>query len=170
MVSGERPRLDPVHRFPCVPNWPRNDHLDRSRSLHDQHNGMKPSPGTRKYVWTDETFQFLGTAFLHRRVTLVDLMKSWFVSFFGNLAGMLFFMAVITGCTSVFVANGAQANLLILRLGIDGGWLSEPAYKAETIKFAHMKMVTPAWHQIFLRAIGGEDLIDVPPLCAAATC
>ena len=42
----------------------------------------------------------MGTAFLHRRITIVDLLKNWVVSFFGNLAGMLFFMAVITGCTS----------------------------------------------------------------------
>lgn len=41
---------------------------------------------------------FMSTAFLHRRVTIVDLMINWVVSFFGNLAGMLFFMAIITGC------------------------------------------------------------------------
>lgn len=38
------------------------------------------------------------TAFLHRRVGILDVLKIWFVSFFGNLAGMLFFMAIITGC------------------------------------------------------------------------
>lgn len=41
----------------------------------------------------------MGTAFLHRRVSIVDLVKNWVVSFFGNLAGMLFFMAVITAYT-----------------------------------------------------------------------
>ena len=38
------------------------------------------------------------TAFLHRRVSFVHLMSNWVVSFLENLAGMLFFMAVITGC------------------------------------------------------------------------
>ncbi len=38
------------------------------------------------------------TAFLHRRVSFVHLMSNWVVSFLGNLAGMLFFMAIITGC------------------------------------------------------------------------
>ena len=38
------------------------------------------------------------TAFLHRRVSFVHLMSNWAVSFLGNLAGMLFFMAIITGC------------------------------------------------------------------------
>ena len=38
------------------------------------------------------------TALLHRRITILDLLKSWFVSFFGNLAGSLFFVAIITGC------------------------------------------------------------------------
>lgn len=42
--------------------------------------------------------QFMTTAFLHRRCTIVDLLINWVVSFFGNLAGMLFFMAIITGC------------------------------------------------------------------------
>jgi len=41
---------------------------------------------------------FMLTAFLHRRVTIVDLLINWVVSFLGNLAGMLFFMAIITGC------------------------------------------------------------------------
>ena len=38
------------------------------------------------------------TAFLHRRVSFVHLMSNWAVSFLGNLAGMLFFMAITTGC------------------------------------------------------------------------
>lgn len=37
-------------------------------------------------------------ALLHRRCSILDLLKTWFVSFFGNLAGALFFMAVLTGC------------------------------------------------------------------------
>lgn len=41
---------------------------------------------------------FMTVAFLHRRVTLLDLLKIWFISFFGNLAGMLFFVALIAGC------------------------------------------------------------------------
>ena len=41
---------------------------------------------------------FMTVAFLHRRITIVDLLKNWFISYFGNLAGMLFFMAIITGC------------------------------------------------------------------------
>lgn len=42
--------------------------------------------------------QFMTTAFLHRRCTLIELTNIWVTSFFGNLAGMLFFMAIITGC------------------------------------------------------------------------
>ena len=37
-------------------------------------------------------------AFLHRRCSFFDILKTWFVSFIGNLAGALFFMAVLTGC------------------------------------------------------------------------
>lgn len=34
---------------------------------------------------------FLPVAYLHRRASLLDIAKSWGISFFGNLAGMLFF-------------------------------------------------------------------------------
>jgi len=41
-------------------------------------------------------------ALLHRRCSLLDLGKTLFISFWGNLAGALFFMAVLTGCKSFF--------------------------------------------------------------------
>ncbi|MCJ1378478.1 hypothetical protein MMC17_001577 [Xylographa soralifera] len=81
---------------------------------------------------------FMTTAFLHRRISAVDVLKNWVVSFFGNLAGMLFFMAIITGYGGVFEM--------------------EP-YKTETINFANMKAVDPAWHQILLRGIGANWLV-----------
>lgn len=84
----------------------------------------------------DFAVQFLPVAFLHRRVSLLDVAKSWFVSFFGNLAGMLFFALIICGYGGVFEAA---------------------AYKTESIKFAVAKAVTPHWHQIFLKAIGGKS-------------
>jgi len=40
---------------------------------------------------------FMWTAFLHRRVSVLDVGKNWVVSFFGNLAGSLFTMAIIFG-------------------------------------------------------------------------
>lgn len=64
------------------------------------------------------------TAYLHRRVTIVDVLKNWLVSFFGNLAGLLFFMAIITGY---------------------GGIFSEEEYKSEVFKFATQKHVQPQW-------------------------
>ncbi|TGO53927.1 hypothetical protein BCON_0115g00100 [Botryotinia convoluta] len=71
-------------------------------------------------------------ALLHRRCSFLDLLKTWVVSFFGNLAGVLFFMAVLTGY---------------------GGTFETGAYKAEALSFAKVKAVTPEWHQIFLKAI-----------------
>lgn len=55
---------------------------------------------------------FMTTAFLHRRITIVDLMINWVVSFLGNLAGMLFFMAIITGCKSFGKTPGSLNTLL----------------------------------------------------------
>ncbi|KAE9366506.1 hypothetical protein N431DRAFT_350351 [Stipitochalara longipes BDJ] len=82
---------------------------------------------------------FMTTAYLHRRISILDIFTSWFVSFFGNLAGMLFFMAIIIGY---------------------GGVLSdEEVYRQETITFAVMKAQNPGWHQIFLRAMGANWLL-----------
>jgi len=39
----------------------------------------------------------------------------------------------------------------------DGGVFDMDAYNIEVFNFATMKMLTPEWHQIFLRAIGGRS-------------
>lgn len=62
----------------------------------------------------------------------------WTVTFFGNLAGSLFVMAIIAGYGGVFSA--------------------EPYYN-EAESFATTKVVTPGWHQIFLRGIGANWLV-----------
>ncbi|KAF1990482.1 hypothetical protein K402DRAFT_348643 [Aulographum hederae CBS 113979] len=82
---------------------------------------------------------FMTTALLHRRVSLLDLLKIWFISFFGNLAGTLFFVAIITGYGGVFE--------------------EAPAYTTAAINLAVQKCVNPQWHQIFLRAIGANWLV-----------
>lgn len=71
-------------------------------------------------------------AFLHRRCSFLDLTKTWVVSFFANLAGALFAMAVLTGY---------------------GGTFESGAYKEEALAFAKAKAVTPEWHQILLKGI-----------------
>lgn len=82
---------------------------------------------------------FMTCAVLHRRVSILALARVWVVSFFGNLAGMLFFVAIITGYGGVFRES--------------------PEYHAEVISFATMKAVTPQWHQILCRAIGANWLV-----------
>ena len=100
-------------------------------------------------------YQFMTTALLHRRITIVDLLKSWFVSFFGNLAGSLFFVAIITGCKLAFLV----LQRVPLTKSIDGGVYHEPMYKEAVFNFAKQKAVDPHWHQIFLRAIGANWLV-----------
>ena len=41
----------------------------------------------------------------------------------------------------------------------DGGVYDVAAYKQELFNFADQKAVLPAWHQIFLRAIGANWLV-----------
>jgi formate/nitrite transporter FocA (FNT family) len=62
----------------------------------------------------------------------------WVVTCFGNLAGSLFIVAIITGYGGVFDPAG---------------------YKKEAVTFATTKQVTPAWHMIFLRAIAANWLV-----------
>ncbi|MCJ1310116.1 hypothetical protein MMC25_003777 [Agyrium rufum] len=82
---------------------------------------------------------FMTCAFLHRRVTILDVLKNWVVSFLGNLAGMLFFMTIVTGYGGVFQAT--------------------EGYRMEVINFATQKAVQPQWHQIMLRGIGANWLV-----------
>lgn len=79
------------------------------------------------------------TAFLHRRVTVVDVLKNWVISFLGNLAGTLFFMAILMGYGGVFE--------------------EAPAYQEAAVRIAVQKAFNPQWHQIFLRAIGANWLV-----------
>lgn len=78
-------------------------------------------------------------AFLGRRVTIKDVLVSWTVSYFGNLAGSLFFMAIITGYGGVFDET--------------------PVYKEAAIRLGIQKCLEPQWHQIFLRGIGANWLV-----------
>lgn len=94
----------------------------------------------------------------------MDVARSWVISYFGNLAGILCFMAVICGCKHPPLL---PLDLLWTdrNLFLDGGVFSTGAYKAESIAFAVKKCVTPQWHQIMLRAIGGWV---VPPVVRLA--
>lgn len=82
---------------------------------------------------------FMWTAFLHRRVSVWDVAKSWVVSFFGNLAGSLFFVTIILGYGGIFT--------------------EAPPYSSFAQILATEKVVDPKWHQIFLRAIGANWLV-----------
>ncbi|KAL8837004.1 MAG: hypothetical protein Q9170_002693 [Blastenia crenularia] len=81
---------------------------------------------------------FMTVAFLNRRITMLDLLKNWVVSYLGNLAGTLFFVSIVTGY---------------------GGVFETAAYRTATINYATQKMLTPQWHQIMLRAIGANWLV-----------
>ncbi|KAI1612115.1 formate/nitrite transporter family protein [Exophiala viscosa] len=84
------------------------------------------------------SFMFTGLAVLHRRLSIVKMLIHWVVTFFGNLAGSLFIVGLITGY---------------------GGIFDDAGYKTEAVKFATTKQVTPEWHEIFLRGIGANWLV-----------
>jgi formate/nitrite transporter len=66
------------------------------------------------------------------------MLTHWFVTFFGNLCGSLFMVAIILGYGEVFSAD---------------------PYKSEAIAFATKKQVTPEWQTVFLRGIGCNWLV-----------
>lgn len=84
------------------------------------------------------SFMMMPTALIQRKISILQLLQHWFLTFFGNLAGSLFFMAIITGY---------------------GGTFSTGAYREEAISFAMTKAAVPMWHQIFLRGIGCNWLV-----------
>lgn len=82
---------------------------------------------------------FMWTAFLHRRISLWDVLKSWIISYLGNLGGMLFFTLIIIGYGGVFEESST--------------------YQQAAVRLATQKAYDPQWHQIFLRAIGANWLV-----------
>ena len=82
---------------------------------------------------------FMWTAFLHRRVSAWDVGKSWVVSFFGNLAGSLFFTCII--------------------LGYGGVFKEAEEFTSAAVILANNKVRKPDWQMIFLRGIGANWLV-----------
>lgn len=78
------------------------------------------------------------TSLLSHRISVSSLIRSWTISFLGNLIGMLLFTLLLIG---------------------HGGALSKPAFRTQTMQFAMEKAVDPMWHQIFLKGIGANWLV-----------
>jgi formate/nitrite transporter len=74
---------------------------------------------------------------LHKKTTWLNLLISWVVSFFGNLAGCLFFQYI-------FVYHA--------------GLLADDPYRSFAIKYAEIKG-NIEWYQLFLRGIVGNWLV-----------
>ncbi|GFF63363.1 hypothetical protein CNMCM6936_001651 [Aspergillus lentulus] len=84
------------------------------------------------------SFMFTTIAALQRKLPWYKMLLHWFVTFWGNLAGSLFVVAIIFGYGNVFAAD---------------------PYKSEVIAFATKKQLTPDFHHIFLRGIGCNWLV-----------
>ncbi|KAI9044859.1 formate/nitrite transporter family protein [Aspergillus affinis] len=84
------------------------------------------------------SFMYTTVAALQRRLSWPKMLLHWFVTFWGNLAGSLFVVAIIFGYGNVFSA--------------------EP-YKSQVITMANKKQLTPDFHMIFLRGIGCNWLV-----------
>lgn len=91
------------------------------------------------------SFMITTVSALQRRISVWKMLLHWFITFFGNLAGSLFLVAIIAGYGGVFD--------------------TEP-YKSEVITFNMKKVVTPQWQMIFLRGIGANWLVCMACLLA----
>ncbi|PKY01995.1 Formate/nitrite transporter [Aspergillus campestris IBT 28561] len=86
------------------------------------------------------SFLYTTVAALQRRLPWWKMLMHWFITFWGNLAGSLFVVAIIFGYGEVFSAD---------------------PYKSQVIKSATVKQVTPDFHHIFLRGIGCNWLVSL---------
>lgn len=84
------------------------------------------------------SFMLTGIAVLQRRISPLKMLLHWFITFWGNLAGSLFVVGLITGYGETF-------NLAV--------------YEQRVFAFNMTKVVTPTWHAIFLRGIGANWLV-----------
>ena len=111
---------------------------DRKRSVHRFFPGTFPVQSTSAAQETNISIQFTTVAVLHRRLSIPKMLLHWVITFFGNLAGSLFIVSIITGYGGVFDAA---------------------TYRNEVHTFVTTKQVTPSFHQVFLRGIGANWLV-----------
>lgn len=81
--------------------------------------------------------QYTTVALLERRATILDLAKTWSISYLANLGGILFFLFV---------------NI------IWAGVFSSQAQQDHCVDYAVGKAQSPTWYNIFLSAIGGKTM------------
>lgn len=84
------------------------------------------------------SFLYTTVATLHGRISVLKMLRHWWITFWGNLAGSLFVCCVIVGY---------------------GGLFDGKLYHEESLLYAYKKQVAPEWHQIFLKAIGANWLV-----------
>lgn len=85
-------------------------------------------------------FMVMTITTLQRRTTVLDLAKSWVVSFLGNLAGAMFFGGILVYWT---------------------GLIDAAPYHAYAITLAEHKAAGANWREIFLRGIGCNWLVCI---------
>jgi formate/nitrite transporter FocA (FNT family) len=100
---------------------------------------------------------------LERRITILDLAKTWIVSFVGNLLGMLFFGIVFVGCTSVSdISTPKHVSMSrFTNCVVDGGLFSSPAFHYTAVHFATAKVLDRTWSEIFIRGILANWLVCI---------
>ncbi|PYH40875.1 formate/nitrite transporter family protein [Aspergillus saccharolyticus JOP 1030-1] len=84
------------------------------------------------------SFMYTTVAALQRQLPWYRMLLHWFITFWGNLCGSLFVVAIIFGYGGIFSAD---------------------PYKSEAISFATKKQLTPDFHEILLRGIGCNWLV-----------
>lgn len=82
----------------------------------------------------------------------------WVLCFWGNLAGALFFMMFICGCQYTYHRH-RHRNLHADLHVADGGVFDAEPFRTAVQEFVHKKQAVPAFHQIFLKAIGCNWLV-----------
>jgi formate/nitrite transporter len=96
------------------------------------------------------------------------MLLHWFVTFWGNLAGSLFVVAIIFGCTYRSYTrpcpSSPHTTTPITTTNhtpflLDGEVFSADPFRSAVISFATKKQVTPDFHHIFLRGIGCNWLV-----------
>jgi formate/nitrite transporter FocA (FNT family) len=79
----------------------------------------------------------------------------WMISFFGNLAGALFMVCIIFGCT----LDPMPARTTALTSRTDGGNFDSDPWRTSLTNFATTRQVNPTWPMLFLRGIGCNWLV-----------
>lgn len=86
------------------------------------------------------SFMYATLAFIHGRISIFKMLQHWTLTFFGNLAGSLFMVAIIFGCMLLPPFRASLITFVItFSIVYDGALLTTFAYRLRILQSSSLR-------------------------------